>query len=240
VSLVLPPDVGTRTRFRRPATRGHWVDLDRSAIRHRYDRMAAFIPLFDWAFFHPRDFRKMAAARLALANGDCVLEIGCGTGLNFPHLSAAVGPDGRVYGVDISPGMLARARDLCEQQRLGNVKLTEGDALDFQAPEPLDGVMFGLSYNTMPHHLAVLRHAWSLLRPGGRLVIMDSKLPPGLGGRLVRPFSIWLMKRTMLGNPDIRPWEDLARLTDALQMEEFVFGSHYICRGIKPQDSPRA
>ena len=91
--------------------------------------------------------------------------------------------------------------------------------------------MFGLSYNTMPHHLAVLHHAWNLLRPGGRLVIMDAKLPPGLGGRLVLPFSLWLMKRTMLGNPLIQPWEDLARLADAFEMEQFMFGSWYICRG---------
>ena len=69
--------------------------------------------------------------------------------------------------------------------------------------------MFGLSYNTMPHHLAVLHDAWNQLRPGGRLVVMDAKLPPGLGGRLILPFSLWLMKRTMLGNPLIKPWEDV-------------------------------
>ena len=93
--------------------------------------------------------------------------------------------------------------------------------------------MFGLSYNTIPHHLAVLRHAWDLLRPGGSLVIMDAKLPPGLGGKLVLPFAMWLMKKTMLGNPLIRPWDDLARLTDKFEMQELMFGSYYICRGIK-------
>jgi hypothetical protein len=93
--------------------------------------------------------------------------------------------------------------------------------------------MFGLSYNTMPHHLTVLREAWDQLRPGGRLVIMDAKLPDGLGGRLVLPFGLWLMKRTMLGNPLIKPWEDLARLAGAIEMEQFMFGSWYICRAIK-------
>ena len=72
-----------------------------------------------------------------------------------------------------------------------------------------------------------------LLRPGGSLVIMDAKLPPGLGGKLVLPFALWLMKRTMLGNPLIRPWDDLARLTDEFEMQELMFGSYYICRGIK-------
>jgi SAM-dependent methyltransferase len=93
--------------------------------------------------------------------------------------------------------------------------------------------MFGLSYNTMPHHLTVLREAWDQLRPGGRLVIMDAKLPPGLGGRLVLPFSLWLMKRTMLGNPLIKPWEDLARVAGSIEMEQFMFGSWYVCRAIK-------
>jgi hypothetical protein len=46
----------------------------------------------------------------------------------------------------------------------------------------------------MPHHLTVLRRIWKQLRPGGRLVIMDSKLPPGLGRKLLLPFSLWMMR----------------------------------------------
>jgi len=130
--------------------------------------------------------------------------------------------------------MLGQARTLCVQHQWRNVDLIEQDAVEFVAPEPFDGVMFGLSYNTMPHHLAVLHHAWNQLRPGGTLVIMDAKLPPGLGGRMILPFSLWLMKRTMLDNPLIRPWEDLARLTERCEMDEFMFGSWYICRGVKP------
>ena len=99
--------------------------------------------------------------------GDRVLEIDCGTGRNLPYLRAAVGRTGCLYGVDISPGMLAKARELRGRQQWSNVDLIEQDALEFVAPEPLDGVMFGLSYNTMPNHLAVLHHVWSLLRPGG-------------------------------------------------------------------------
>jgi SAM-dependent methyltransferase len=130
--------------------------------------------------------------------------------------------------------MLAKARALCDRNHLRNVELTEDDAAHYRAPVPLDGVMFGLSYNTMPHHLTVLREAWAQLKPGGRLVIMDAKLPPGPGGDMIKPFSLWLMKNTMLGNPLIKPWEDLARLTDELKMEEFMFGSWYICTGTKP------
>jgi ubiquinone/menaquinone biosynthesis C-methylase UbiE len=211
-----------------------WVDLDRGSITRRYDRVARIIPLFDRLFFMPLRFRENAAKLLALKPGDKVLEIGCGTGRNLPYLRAEVGPTGSVYGVDLSSGMLAKARELCTQQNWSNVVLTEQDAAEYIAPEPLDGVMFGLSYNTMPHHLTVLHHAWNQLRPGGRLVIMDAKLPPGLGGRLILPFSLWLMKRTMLGNPLVRPWEDVERLAGMIEMEQFVFGSWYICRATKP------
>lgn len=211
-----------------------WIDQDRSAVSRRYDRVARIIPLFDWLFFMPLGFRRKAAERLQLSSGSRVLEIGCGTGLNLPHLRAAVGPTGTVYGVDISTGMLAKARALCAHNGWSNVNLLQQDAAQFGPPEPLDGVMFGLSYNTIPHHLTVLHHAWTLLRPGGRLVVMDAKLPPGLGGQMILPFSLWLMKRTMLGNPLIKPWEDIERLAGAIEMEQFMFGSWYICTATKP------
>jgi len=210
-----------------------WVDQDRNAVARRYDRLASLIPLFDWLLFQPAGFRKQAVARLDLKPGDHVLEIGCGTGRNLPHLREAVGPQGRVYGVDISPGMLGRARALCDRSHWNNVELIETDAVEYVPPQQLDGVIFGLSYNTIPHHLAVLRHAWNLLRPGGRLVIMDAKLPSGPGGKLVLPFGLWMMKRTLLGNPLIHPWEDLAHLTAKVEMKELMFGSYYICRATK-------
>ncbi len=96
-------------------------------------------------------------------------------------------------------------------------------------------MLFSLSYNTMPHHRAVLRKAWDELRPGGRLVIMDAKLPPGRAGKMLLPFSLWLMKHTMLGNPLIRPWQELAAIAGHFDMSQCLFGSYYICRGRKPE-----
>ena len=211
-----------------------WADCDSAFIAARYDRLAGLIGFIDWLFFVPPRFRARAAQRLALRPGDRVLEIGCGTGRNFPYLRDAVGSGGRVYGVDLSAGMLARARALCRRRRWSNVEIVRDDAANYVAPEPLDGVLFGLSYNTMPHHLCVLHHVWKQLRPGGRIVIMDGKVPPGSAGKLVLPFGLWLMRHTMLGNPLIAPWKDLAAITENFEMEEFLFGSWYICRGTKP------
>ena len=210
-----------------------WVDCDREFVARRYDRLAGLIGLIDWLLFVPSRFRRRATERLELRPGDRVLEIGCGTGLNFPFLRDAVGPTGRIYGIDLSSGMLARTRALCERRGWTNVEITQGDAAEYLAPEPLDGVMFGLSYNTMPHHRRVLRQALRQLRPGGRIVIMDSRLPPGPGGRLLLPFSLWLMKATMLGNPLIQPWKELAPLVDDFEIEELRLGAYYICRGTR-------
>ena len=211
-----------------------WVDCDREAVSHRYDRIANLIVLFEWLLFLPRDLRRKAVSCLALSRGGTVLEVGCGTGRNLPCLHEAVGPAGRIYGVDIPPGMLGKAISLCEENHWGNVELHQCDAAEFRAPVPLDGVLFSLSYNTISHHRVVLRKAWEQLRPGGRLVIMDAKLPPGLGGRLVLPFSLWLMKRTLLGNPLIEPWKELAAVAERVDMEETLLGSYYICHAMKP------
>lgn len=214
-----------------------WVDCDRNAVSQRYDRIAKFIPFFDWLFFLPPDLRKKAVAHLGLSRGESVLEIGCGTGRNFPYLQDTVGPTGKIYGIDISTGMLAKAKALRDVNQWHNIELAQCSAGDYTAPEQLDGVLFSLSYNTMPDHRAILERAWDQLRPGGHLVIMDAKLPPGLGGKLILPFSLWLMKRTMLGNPLIRPWEELANIADHFDMQERLFSSYYICRGMKPVKS---
>src|SRR5262249_33037382 len=151
-----------------------------------------------------------------------------------------VGPSGHIYGVDLSAVMLATARKELARQGLENVTLVQRDAANYTAPEPLDAVIFGFSYNTMPHHLSVLQQALAQLRPGGRVVIMDAKLPNGWMGKLITPFAIWLMRQTLLGNPLMRPWEHLAAVTDNCNMREFLLSSYYICRGTKPVRMPRA
>jgi ubiquinone/menaquinone biosynthesis C-methylase UbiE len=210
-----------------------WIDCDRDFVARRYDRIAGLIALFDWLLFVPAKYRRRAAQMTAVKPGDHVLEIGCGTGRNLEFLQEAVGRSGHVYGVDLSHGMLSKARALRDARGWTNVTLTHADALEYQAPRPLDGVLFGLSYNTMPNHEMVLRHVLSQLRPDGRVVIMDAKLPRGPANQIILPFSLWLMKRTLLGNPLIRPWEHLEAAADHFEMEDYLFGSYYICRGTK-------
>lgn len=212
---------------------GRWVDYDVPYVRRRYDRIARFFVLFEWLFLLPPGIRRRAVARLALRPGDAVLEVGCGTGRNLRPLVEAVGPGGHVYGVDLSEGMLAEAVQLCGREGWRGVTLACADAANYKAPAPLDGVIFSLSYAVMPHHREVLRHAWGQLRPGGRLVIMDAKLPSNRLGRLLHPFVMWASRLTVLGNPDVRPWDELRELAGEVETEEVSFGTYYICRATK-------
>ena len=62
---------------------------------------------------------------LGLAHGETVLDVACGTGLSLPLLRQAVGPDGRVLGVEMSPDMMSRARERVARAGWSNVTLLE-------------------------------------------------------------------------------------------------------------------
>lgn len=211
-----------------------WGDYDSPFVRRRYNRLARFFVLFEWLFLLPPGLRRKAVGRMGLKPGGRVLEVGCGTGRNLAHLVRAVGSGGHVYGVDLSEGMLAEARETCARAAWDNVTLLQADAADYSLPEPVDGVIFSLSYAVIPEHREALRRAWEHLRPGGHVVIMDARLPSGFAWRLLHPFVVWASRLTVLGNPDVRPWDELKELTGEVDYEEVQFGTYYICRARKP------
>src|SRR6516225_4867472 len=78
----------------------------------RYDFTAQLYYLIgfrEWAY------REKAIKALALKAGDTVVEIGCGTGLNFSLLQNEVGREGKIVGVDLTDAMLSRARERVRQ-----------------------------------------------------------------------------------------------------------------------------
>src|ERR1700749_1271981 len=74
-----------------------------------------------------RTQRLRAVQALGLRPGGTVIDLACGTGLNFPLLQQAVGPGGRIVGVDLTDAMLARAQDRIKANGWGNVSLLAGD-----------------------------------------------------------------------------------------------------------------
>jgi ubiquinone/menaquinone biosynthesis C-methylase UbiE len=182
------------------------------AITAQYDRVAPWYRTLSPLFLINPLMRRKAVAAMALRPGDAVLEVGVGSGRNLPYLLDAVGPSGSVTGVDLSPGMLAEARKLVDRRGAANVGLVEVNAATVDLDRNFDAVLFSLSYSAMPADVrpAALDRAWDRLRPGGRLVVLDGGIARTRLRPVIAPIARQLVKLGP-GDPDTRPWDDLAR-----------------------------
>ncbi len=175
----------------------------------RYRSSARFYDLIsaEWPVY--RAGRTAAMDLLALRPGDRVLDIGCGTGLNFPHLQHRIGPTGSITAVDASAHMLRQARRRADSAGWNNVRLVEADAtaLDIatlDAGDGFDGVISTYALSLMPRWALAVSLMVAVTRPGGRVAVVDMQEPVGWA-RLWTPVA---RLACLLGGSDIdaHPW----------------------------------
>ena len=147
----------------------------------RYDRT---MRLLEKAQFG--DGRRWVCSR---ARGD-VLEVAVGTGLNLPLYP----PDVRLTGVDISPRMLAIARRRADDlDRPIDLREADAGSLPF-ADAGFDTVVCTLSLCAVPDERTAIAEMWRVLRPGGRLLLLDHVAgrwrPIRAGQRLIEVFTV--------------------------------------------------
>lgn len=139
-----------------------------------YDKISAFYDLL--AEHSEAPMRHAGVHKLAVASGDRVLEIGYGTGHSLVELAEAVGPGGRVYGIDLSEGMRGLAEERLKKANLiHRVELTSGDATHLPYPDGcLDAVFmsFTLELFDTPEIPQVLTECKRVLRPAGRIGVV--------------------------------------------------------------------
>jgi len=208
-----------------------WEELTPGQVRDLYNRRAKLYPLYERLFWVPPGIRGRMIQALSLKPGNTVLELGCGRGKNIPRLCHAVGPNGSYVGVDVSEHMLHTASKVT--RAYPQAHLVACDALEFAAEHLFDAILFSLSYHVMPLRQQVLARAWDMLGPGGKVVVFDAKPPPGRLGQVALRVFEGLVHRTVLGNPHIRAWVDLAQYDPLYTLEEYQLGSYYIAIATK-------
>src|SRR5581483_1127288 len=154
--------------------------------------------------------RLRAVRALGLRPGDSVVDIACGTGLNFPLIEEAIGPEGRIVGVDLTDAMLAQADARIKTNGWSNVSLVQADAAGFDFPPQIDAILSTYALSQVPECAQVIANGAAALSGGGRWVVLDLRLPANtprwlsqLGTATVRPFASideWIIRR---------PWETI-------------------------------
>jgi demethylmenaquinone methyltransferase/2-methoxy-6-polyprenyl-1,4-benzoquinol methylase len=213
-------------------TREHLVETYRKKAKH-YDLTSRLYP----APGYPQRAQRLRAVQaLGLRPGDRVVDVACGTGLNFSLLEEAIGPDGEIVGVDLTDAMLAQAQRRMESNGWRNISLVQADAAEFDFPAEVEAILSTYALTQVPECGEVIAHGTAALSGGGRWVVLDLKVPDNaprrlaqLGVAIARPFASideWMARR---------PWEviraamqeDLADLS----WTELFFGTAFLAAG---------
>jgi len=118
--------------------------------------------------------RRMTLEALRPEGGERVLDIGSGPGLLAAEMAQSVGASGAVHGIDVSESMLAIARRLELPDVAAPMEFAEGDACELPFGDAtFDAVVSTQVYEYVPDIAGALREARRVLRPGGRLLILD-------------------------------------------------------------------
>jgi demethylmenaquinone methyltransferase/2-methoxy-6-polyprenyl-1,4-benzoquinol methylase len=143
-----------------------------------FDQVAPRYDVRNRMFSLARDtaWRRRAARLTRLQPGQTALDLCTGTGKLAHELVPLVRPDGHVIGIDFSPGMLELARKLEP-----DVEFRQGDVSRLSEPDAsIDAVTIGFGLRNLVDRDAALREMRRVLRPGGRLVILEFAPPTGL------------------------------------------------------------
>jgi ubiquinone/menaquinone biosynthesis C-methylase UbiE len=213
-------------------TQERLIETYRKKAKH-YDITSRLYPV---PGYPQRAQRLRAVHALGLRPGDTVVDMACGTGLNFRLLEKVVGPRGRIVGVDLTDAMLARARDRIATNGWRNVSLVHADAAGFHFPAGVNAILSTYAMTQVPECAEVIAQGAKALSGGGRWVVLDLKVPgrtprwlAQLGTATVRPFASideWIMRR---------PWEAIGaamreELAD-LSWTELFFGTAFLAAG---------
>lgn len=157
-----------------------------------------FAKVYDWLspkWYYQRA-RKSAIEQLKLEEGNVVMNLPCGTGQNFEYFEERLKGSGKIIGIDLSDGMLEKARRKKADNNWDNIEIFQQDARQinnrwlanhFDQNTEVDAILCDLGLSGFPDWKEVIDNMLDMLKPNGRMVIMDWYIPkPTLRGKLIK------------------------------------------------------
>ena len=200
-------------------------DPDRAKEKYRYRAKG-----YDASARRTMGLRRRVVGMLGLNAGETVLDVACGTGLSIPLLAEAVGPAGRVIGVEVSPEMIRQARERVARGGLAQVTLIEASMEEAAFAGPLDAMLFNYTHDVLQSPRA-LRNIFSRARPGARVAVAGIKHPPAwlFPLRLYRLAKARPYVTTFRGLD--QPWRMLGEYVADLAVQPVMLGTNYLASG---------
>jgi SAM-dependent methyltransferase len=204
-------------------------------------------------------------ALIDLHEGDVVLDLGSGGGIDVLLSAKRVGPGGRVYGLDMTDEMLALARENQARAHAQNVEFLKGHIEAIPLPTAsVDVVISNCVINLSPDKDRVLQEAFRVLKPGGRFAVSDVVALGHVSPDLRRDMELWVgciagalqdseylakLKAAGFAETTVDPWRiyspadpapylaQAGMTPDTVAAAEGTFASAFI-RAVKPKRAP--
>jgi demethylmenaquinone methyltransferase/2-methoxy-6-polyprenyl-1,4-benzoquinol methylase len=194
----------------------------------RYDFSAALYYLIG---LRMNRYRNDAVNALHINQGDSVLEVACGTGLNFNLILEKIGKEGYLEGIDYTQAMLDQAAEKINQKKWNNVELLKVDAAEYSVRKLFDAVICTFGLSIIPDYKEALTQATKALKLGGRIVVSDVKPASGVI-RVLNPISLLITKPFGI-NARKNVWKELKMMVKDFSIKEYYFGYIYVASGTK-------
>jgi len=201
-----------------------------------YDRFSKTYDLFSpkWYYKKPREF---AIKELNLSPNQKVLNIPCGTGQNFDEFQKYLLNSGKIIGIDISEGMLEKAKEKIKKNNWQNIQIFKENVTKvnmewisekLNSDLKFDAILLDLGLSGFPYWEKIIDDSISLLKPNGRIVIMDWYIDkPSLRGSFVK----WIGK----GEINRPLYQYLETKTREFKLNKsFKRGQMFVATGIRP------
>ena len=128
-----------------------------------------------------------------LRAGETVLDLGSGGGIDVLLSAGRVGPTGKVYGLDMTDGMLELARENQRKQGVKNVEFLKGEIENIPLPDhSVDVVISNCVINLSADKNRVLQEAFRVLRPGGRFAVSDVVVRGPVRAEIRKNVELWI------------------------------------------------